>query len=271
MYRRARRKQRSAPARLTARRACRPLARDGSRDASRPRCCDRGGASRTRLPLRARVPGTRRVSPTLPPDDVAGRPRAPVRDTFRAIRRRGSPRLVHPGRFRRTRACRRAHPRLGIGARPDAAAGAVPARGGFPLPDDRHPRPWREPARDDAADGGRVRRRCPRRVPGTHRSPGRDERSDRRTFDGCDRSAAGWRGRPSGRRGRRDVHAGRPIPAHAPDLPPRAAADPRPDRLPPRLADDARLPAAEAACRRGYQRDRRSHPVRGPDPADPWR
>ena len=54
--------------------------------------------------------------------------------------------------------------------------------------------------------------------------------------------------------------SGRPVPADPPDLPARPSADPRPDRLPARLADDAGLPPPARPRRRGGQRIGRASP-----------
>jgi hypothetical protein len=64
---------------------------------------------------------------------------------------------------------------------------------------------------------------------------------------------------------------GRPVPAHATDVPARAAADPRSDRVPARLAHDPRLSPAAASRRRRDQCERGDRPVRGSHPVDPRR
>ena len=56
---------------------------------------------------------------------------------------------------------------------------------------------------------------------------------------------------------RRDLCPGRPLPAHAADVPAGAAADPRSDRVPARLAHDPGLSPTAATRRRRDQRERR--------------
>ena len=71
-------------------------------------------------------------------------------------------------------------------------------------------------------------------------------------------------GNPDVAGGRRGRDAGRSGPSHPPDVPPRQPADPRPRRVAPRLAHDARLPAPA----RTHDRIRECNPG-GPDIAVP--
>ena len=80
-----------------------------------------------------------------------------------------------------------------------------------------------------------------------------------RPLDGRHRGDPGGGRRPARQGRRRHVGPGRSVPAHAPDVPSRAPADPRCDRLSPGLADDAGLrPAARPPGRRTSARRARS-------------
>ena len=127
----------------------------------------------------------------------------------------------------------------------------LPARRRVPLPDLRRPRPRREPGRGRCRSAPASSGRRAGRVPGAARAA----RGDRRRRSPATRwaaigaiLAAAADPRVGGRR--RDVRAGRPVPADPPDVPARPPADPRPDRLPARLAHDPGLPPAARPRRR---------------------
>ena len=135
---------------------------------------------------------------------------------------------------------------------------AVPPRRRVPLPDLRRPRPRRQPGREAADQRGRVRGgRARPPSPTLLDRPEVTVGGDRRPLDGRDRGDP-RRGRgPARRPCCRHVRAGRPVPPDPPDLPARAPADPRPDRLSPRLADDR-----GSTCDRAATGSRRSAPPR---------
>ena len=109
-------------------------------------------------------------------------------------------------------------------------------------------------ARGAAAQRRRVRARHAGRARRAARPSGGDGGRPRRALDGRHRGDPRGRRGPADRGPRRELDAGGPVPPHAPDLPARPPADPRSDRLPPCLADDARLPAAPRP--RGPRRQR---------------
>ena len=241
---------------------CRPL---GPWDSSRRAgvaAADRRRAARPGLPFRARLSGPGRLPAPVPADD-RHRPTSACRSRRRRSASEGIdlPAWFIPARGGRAGAGRRARPRLGVGARPDAPDRALPPRRRVPLPDDRCPRPRREPGRGPAGQRRRVRARRAWPRSSARRPPGGDGRRRGRALDGGDRRDPRGRRRPARRRGRRDLVAGRSVPADAPDVPAGPPADPRPDRLSAGLADDPRLPPAARPRRRRDQRDRWRSPA----------
>ena len=208
-----------------------------------------GLAYRFALAYRARAGYPRQHPPAVTP----GRPRAAR--SRRPTVRSGDielPAWFIPARGGQPGPGRRPRPRLGVRPRPDAAERRLPPRRRVPLPDDRRPRPRRQPARDAADQRRRVRARRAGDLRGAC-SPAR--RSPVGAVVGHSMGAigailAGGRG-PTRRRRRRHVRPGRSAPADPPDVPPRPPADPGRHRLSARLADDAGLPRAARPPRRG--------------------
>ncbi len=125
---------------------------------------------------------------------------------------------------------------------------------GYPLPDLRRPGPRGESARGAPPQRRRVRARHAGRARHAAGPSGGDGGRPRRALARGDRGHPGGRRRPADRGPRRELGAGGPVPPHAPDLPARPSAAPGSDRLPPRVADHARLPPAPRPCRPRRQR-----------------
>ena len=238
----------------------------GSRPPSPPR--------RSGSPIASRSPTARAPATRAATRRGSRRPTSACRSRRRSSQSTGVdlPAWFIPARDGAPGPGRRPRPRLGVGARPDAADGRLPARGRVPLPDLRRPRPRREPARDAADQRRRVRRAT--------RSPPSDALLARPevtvgAISGHSMGAIGAilaaAADPRVAARRRHLRPGRSVPPDAPDVPPRPPADPRPDRLPARLADDPRLPPAARPSRRRRQRDGGDRPLRGPGAARPRR
>ena len=140
----------------------------------------------------------------------------------------------------------RAHPRLGVVARPHAPPRPGAARGRVPRAHPRRPRPRRERPRGAAAVGRRVRDRRPRRASAWLRAQAGGH-AGRRS------SATRWAPRARSWPAADDPDIDAVVAVAAPADPARLTRQtfrlanlpiPGPDRVAARVADDARLPAA---------------------------
>ena len=197
---------------------------------------------------------------TIAPDALG----LPYETTSVPLGRARPPRVVHPGARRSTGSGDRPGPRLGVGARPDAPDGASSCTPpGFHCLTFDVRGHGANPAEADPISAGEF---------------GADALAAFRTLlarpevtiGGVSGHSMGGIGAilaaaadPAGRRPDRLVVAGRPVPAHPTDLPARPPPDPRPDRLPARLADHAGLRATARPRRARHQR----HRTRSPDTA----